>query len=151
MTPIQPGLEVLGLAPRFEECISPVPRNDDPLLKMLGGHEPVIGMTPDPFPGDFRFFVRGILQWPQEGVIRSCSSYGLKNECAPSLNLQEPYQIQAGFRYVFENNEKMCYDVFYITHPHRDTMCTWVLRTDGLVMNAESFQPVCRISDLDWV
>ena len=72
MTPIQPGLEVLGLAPRFEECISPVPRNDDPLLKMLGGHEPVIGMTPDPFPGDFRFFVRGILQWPQEGVIRSC-------------------------------------------------------------------------------
>lgn len=88
-----------------------------------------------------------------EGLMRCCSTYGQEDEDRPQQGLS--YRIEAVARYRFirhapsartaSNEEAAVYDVLYVSHPDPGVMSTWVLRTDGLVLNLESFQPVCWV------
>lgn len=77
----------------------------------------------------------------------------MEEESCPSEGLV--YHITRGTRYRFPDGDRpgffFTYDVFYVQHPSDDTMCTWALRTDGLVLNIESFQPVAIVDDIEWL
>lgn len=84
----------------------------------------------------------------QDGLLRCCSTYGQEDEDCPTVGVS--YRIVAVARYCFvqnapEQEDAAIYDVLYVSHPDPQVMSTWALRTDGLVLNIESFQAVCWV------
>lgn len=105
-------------------------------------YEPVVAIARTPFPSDLRFCVREILDLPIEtGLIRSCSAYGFEQEVRPTIGLF--YTIADAHQYRLPDGT--LYNVFYVDHPDPDIQCAWMVRTDGLILNLESFQPLGAI------
>jgi len=146
----------MGRSPIWYKHVVPVPRlsvNDDRWDRVFESctvslpfepasslfYEPVVAVARTPFPSDLRFRVREILDVPIEvGLIRNCSSYGFTQELMPMIGLL--YTITDAHRYRLPDGTM--YDVFYVDHPDPDTQCAWMVRTDGLILNLESFQPL---------
>jgi len=73
---------------------------------------------------------------PGSMIERSCSVYYGVEEPFPIVDTV--YRIQGAERIVFDLGFE--YDVLYIRSLSPDRFCTWCVRTDGIVLNAESLQ-----------
>lgn len=69
-------------------------------------------------------------------IERSCSVYYGVEEPLPIIGTA--YRIQGAERVVFDRGFE--YDVLYVRSLSPDRFCTWCVRTDGVVLNAESLQ-----------
>lgn len=67
---------------------------------------------------------------------RCCSTYGKHDHYFPKQD--EIYHIIAAEKYRLMSGH--VYDIFVVMFHDNNSIITWVLRTDGVVLNAESFQ-----------
>lgn len=86
------------------------------------------------------------------GILRCCSTYGMEEESSPVADGAACYRATHAVRYHLPfpvSDDSVKYDVFYVTRIDAPgVMCTWVIRSDGLVLNIESFQPLCVVRDV---
>lgn len=86
------------------------------------------------------------------GILRSCSTYGMEEEASPKENGTACYVAKHAVRYRLPfpvMDDSIEYDIFYVERLDAPTtMCTWVIRCDGVVLNIESFQPICIVKDV---
>jgi len=113
--------------------------------------DPIVAASPSPFPEDRVLLVTDTQPIPVEwvaniGIMRACSTYGMHEDAYPEIG--RTYRIAQACRYRFRKGHT--YDVFYVTSTEPRTLCTWALRTDGVVLNVESFQPLCLITRMQW-
>lgn len=80
--------------------------------------------------GTFRRIITGPM------IERSCSVYYGVEEPLPLIGTV--YRIQGAERILFDRGFE--YDVLYVRSLSPDRFCTWCVRTDGIVLNAESLQ-----------
>jgi len=150
----RPHVEHLGLTAHFDAIIPTT--TDEPTVN---AGDPAVAFSASPDLHHLRFRVTSVTGLPMEvvaelGLGRSCSTYGYDEDPAPDGDGKVVYTIESACRYRFLDARKTfssVYDVFYIKHPSPSTLCTWALRTDGLVLNIESFEPMLYIDKIEWV